>query len=179
VILPERKHVRLSPSERLAFRVLVEVILGTGMRISEALWLQRSAINFEIGEARVIGKGNKERTVFFSARSLEWLKAYLARRMDTHETVFLCKGGKPMIRHTAILWFRWFWLLSGVKKKITAHVLRHTVATTLLFNGCSIGNVKEILGHERLQTTCAYYLGTDIRAAKEAYLRCLRYDMPA
>jgi site-specific recombinase XerD len=83
-----------------------------------------------------------------------------------------------MRRHTAILWFRWFRHASGIKKKVTAHTLRHTVATTLLFNGCPISHVKEILGHERLQTTCTYYLGTDRRAAKAAYLRCLRYDAP-
>ena len=44
-------------------------------------------------------------------------------------------------------------------KPVTAHMLRHTVATTLLFNGCPIGHIKEILGHDRLITTCNFYLG--------------------
>ena len=50
------------------------------------------------------------------------------------------------------------------------------MATTLLFNGCPIGHIKEILGHERLETTCRYYLALDKRAAKEAHENFLRYD---
>lgn len=55
-------------------------------------------------------------------------------------------------------------------------VLRHTVAMTLLLNGCPIGHIKELLGHERLDTTCRYYLGVDLRAAKEAHRKFLRYE---
>jgi integrase/recombinase XerD len=54
-------------------------------------------------------------------------------------------------------------------KDVSAHILRHTVATTLLLNGWPIGHIKELLGHERLDTTCRYYLGLDKRAAKEAH----------
>jgi hypothetical protein len=53
-------------------------------------------------------------------------------------------------------------------KPVTAHMLRHTVATTLLFNGCPIGHIKDILGHHRLITTCNFYLAADKRAAKKA-----------
>ena len=53
--------------------------------------------------------------------------------------------------------------------QVTAHMFRHTVATTLLFNGCPIGHIKEILGHDRLITTCNFYLGVDKRAAKKAH----------
>lgn len=63
-----------------------------------------------------------------------------------------------------------------LRKKVTAHVLRHTVATTLLFDGCPIGHIKELLGHERLDTTCRYYFGVDVRAAKEAHRKFLRYE---
>ena len=50
------------------------------------------------------------------------------------------------------------------------------MATTLLFNGCPIGHIKELLGHERLDTTCRYYLGLDKRAAKEAHGKFLTYE---
>ena len=50
------------------------------------------------------------------------------------------------------------------------------MATTLLFNGCPIGHIKELLGHEQLDTTCRYYLAVDIRAAKAAHQKFLRYD---
>jgi integrase/recombinase XerD len=65
---------------------------------------------------------------------------------------------------------------AGLDKKVTAHILRHTMATTLLFNGCPIGHIKVALGHERLDTTCRYYLGLDLRAAKEAHQEFLKYD---
>ena len=61
-------------------------------------------------------------------------------------------------------------------KPVTAHMLRHTVATTLLFNGCPIGHIKEILGHNRLITTCNFYLGADKRAAKKAHQDFLDYE---
>jgi site-specific recombinase XerD len=61
----------------LRFRALVEVLLGTGMRISEALSLNRDSINFEKKEAKIIGKGSKERTVFFNDRSLDWVRYWL------------------------------------------------------------------------------------------------------
>jgi integrase/recombinase XerD len=65
--------------------------------------------------------------------------------------------------------FRRFARLARLKKRVTPHVLRHTMATTLLFNGCPIGHIKHLLGHERLDTTCRYYLGLDVRAAGEAH----------
>jgi len=65
---------------------------------------------------------------------------------------------------------------SGIAKRISPHILRHTMATTLLFNGCPIGHIKELLGHARLDTTCRYYLGLDQRAAKEAHQKFLRFE---
>ena len=59
---------------------------------------------------------------------------------------------------------------------IFAHMLRHTVATMLLFNGCPIGHIKDILGHDRLITTCNFYLGADKRAAKKAHQDFLDYE---
>src|SRR5271169_2038074 len=66
--------------------------------------------------------------------------------------------------------------LAGLNKPVRPHLLRHTAATQLLFNGCPVGHIKEILGHERLETTCRYYLGLDTRAAKLAHQRYLVYD---
>jgi integrase/recombinase XerD len=161
----------------LCFRTLVEVLLGTGVRISEALSLKRTSINFQTGEATIVGKGNKERVIFFSPRSLNWIKEYLMRRKDDGGSLFAVgRHGNPLTLATAITWFRRFRKMAGIKEKVTAHVLRHTVATTLLFNGCPIGHIKDILGHERLITTCNFYLGADKRAAKKAHQEFLDYD---
>jgi integrase/recombinase XerD len=72
--IPIRKGPRSFDMKWLCFRTLVEVLLGTGARISEALSLKRSSINFQTGEATIIGKGNKQRVIFFSPRSLGWVK---------------------------------------------------------------------------------------------------------
>src|SRR2546429_491614 len=80
--IPIRKGPRSFDMKWLCFRALVEVLLGTGARISEALSLKRSSINFQTGEATIIGKGNKQRVIFFSPRSLGWVKEYVSRRKD-------------------------------------------------------------------------------------------------
>src|SRR5215467_10737817 len=89
----------------LCFRALVEALLGTGMRISEALSLQRSSINFETGEAKIVGKGNKQRTVFFSSRALNWVKEYVTRREDHEEALFLSSWNRPLTFVTVQQWF--------------------------------------------------------------------------
>jgi integrase/recombinase XerD len=160
----------------LRFRTLVEVLLGTGMRIGETLSLNRKTINWEKREAKIIGKGNKERTVFFTKRSLDWITKYLERRNDTHEAIFVTK--EPISRLAVADVWRFFdrhRKLAKIDKKLTPHILRHTVATNLVFNGCPIVHVKEILGHERLDTTCKYYLGVDKEKAKKAHKQFLSF----
>ena len=162
----------------LRLRAIVETLLGSAMRISEVLSLNRDSIDFEHREARVIGKGNKERTVFFTDRALRWIKRYLQSRSDDCPALFVCQNGRTRLKRDD-LW-RYFdrhRKLAGIKKRVTPHILRHTAATQLLFNGCPIGHIKEILGHERLETTCRYYLGLDRRAAKAAHQKYLRYDV--
>ncbi len=175
--IPVRTGPRSFDMKWLCFRTLVEVLLGTGMRISEALSLKRASINFQTGEATIIGKGNKERVVFFSPRSLNWVKEYVTRRQDRGEALFVVgQRGNALQRETAHAWFRRFRNSIRFPKPVTAHMLRHTVATTLLFNGCPIGHIKEILGHDRLITTCNFYLGVDKRAAKKAHGKYLDYE---
>jgi integrase/recombinase XerD len=194
---PKREVVFLTPEEIEAFvatiplttykgdvhraglrlRTVVEALLGTAMRISELLSLNRDSIDFERREARIIGKGNKERSVFFTARALLWIRRYLDSRTDDCSALFVCQDGRTRLKRDD-LW-RYFdrhRKLAGIKKKVRPHILRHTAATTLLFNGCPIGHIKAILGHERLETTCRYYLGIDQRAAKRAHQKYLNYE---
>jgi integrase/recombinase XerD len=164
---------------RLRFRTLVEVLLGTGARISEVLSLNRSDLRWELKEAKIIGKGNKERTLFFTDRALLWLERYLAQRWDDDDALFVTQGEWPhrlMTRDRIKDTFAKYRIKSGITKRVSPHILRHTMATTLLFNGCPLGHIKELLGHERLDTTCRYYLGLDQRAAKAAHQEFLRYD---
>jgi integrase/recombinase XerC len=161
----------------LRFRALVEILLGSAMRIGEALSLDLSQIDFTTREARIIGKGNKPRTVFFTTRALDWVRRYLALRTDSEPALFVCLGGKGRLKREDI-WrpFSRYRKLAGINKPVTPHMLRHTAATHLLFNGCPVGHIKEILGHSRLETTCRYYLGLDLRAAKRAHQTFLVYE---
>ena len=177
IIAPDESWERVSAT-RLRFRALVEVLLGTGARISEVLSLSRHDISWERREAKIIGKGNKERVLFFTPRSLVWLERYLAHRWDDDEALFVTQGDSPRrlgsrdrIKDT----FAVYRARAGLAKRVSPHILRHTMATTLLFNGCPIGHIKEILGHERLDTTCRDYLGLDKRAAKDAHQTFLHY----
>lgn len=159
----------------LRFRALVEVLLGTAMRISEALSLNRDSIDFEKKEVKIIGKGNKERIVFFNDRSLRWVNFYMEQRKDDYEPLFVTHHGTRLNRADVSKIFQGYVKRSGINKKVTPHILRHTTATNLLFNGCPMAHIKEILGHERLETTCRYYLGLDRRKAKEAHKQYLNY----
>lgn len=162
------------------FRALVETLLATGMRITEALSLDRESIDRVRQEAVIIGKGNKQRTVFFTERALEWVDRYLALRTDSKPALFVSLNNtrltidavEPMFRRTR----RW----AGLDKAVTPHMLRHTAATNLLRNGCPIGHIKEILGHENLMTTCRYYLGIlDKVETKRAHARFSQIDVQA
>lgn len=168
------KGVRM---DGLRFRTLVEVLLGTGMRISEALSVNKDDIDFEKKEAKIIGKGSKERTVFFSDRSLDWVKYYLSCRKDESPALFVTQLGTRLSKMDINKVFARQKKIAGINKKITPHILRHTMATNLLFNGCPISHVKEILGHDRLETTCRYYLGLDKSKAKEAHSKFLDFKV--
>jgi site-specific recombinase XerD len=168
--------IRVNTWNGLRFRTLVEVLLGTGMRIGEVISLNRKTINWEKREAKIVGKGNKERTVFFTQKSLDWIVKFLEKRADTHEAIFVTRGAKSRLSRDDI--WRFFdrhRKLAKIYKKLTPHILRHTVATNLIFNGCPIVHVKEILGHERLDTTCKYYLGVDKEKAKAAHKQYLNF----
>jgi integrase/recombinase XerD len=155
------------------FRALVETLASTGMRISEALSLNREMINFERKEAIIIGKGNKQRTVFFTDRALQWITRYLDLRNDSDPALFLTLNGKRLSIDSVEPKFRRNCKWAGMEKRVTPHMIRHTTATNLLRNGCPVGFIKEILGHEQLETTCRYYLGImnkkDTQKAHEAY----------
>lgn len=137
--------------------------------------IRRTSLNILTGEAKIIGKGNRERVIFFTPRALAWTKEYLNCRRDQSEWLFARANGQAIGYDMVRFAFRFVRRRAGLVKKVTAHILRHTCATILLFNGCPIGHIKEILGHERLITTCQYYLGVDKKAAKDAHRKFLQF----
>src|SRR5687768_11643571 len=146
------------------------------MRIGEVLSLDRASVDFTVQEARIVGKGNKQRTVFFTASALQRIDRFLEIRTDEHPALFVTLDGNRRLGRPDI-WrpFDRYRKVAGINKPVTPHLLRHTAATQLLFDGCPVGHIKEILGHERLETPCRYYLGLDRRAAKLAHQKFLVY----
>lgn len=76
------------PLARLRFRALVEVLLGTAARISEVLSLDRRDVDSESREVKIVGKGKKQRVLFFTDRALEWVGRYLGCRRDDEQPLF-------------------------------------------------------------------------------------------
>jgi integrase/recombinase XerD len=157
-------------------RALIEILYASGMRISEALSLNRNQINWELRETHIIGKGNKPRKVYFTDEALHWLREYLSYRYDDHPALFVIQNDQPKRLEAHGTWrrFRRYAQRAGLGKRVYPHMLRHTMATTLLANGCPIGHIKALLGHEHLATTCKYYLGiisdAEAKAAHEKYI---------
>lgn len=161
---------------QVCFRALVETLAATGMRISEALALNTDSVDLSKGEAVVIGKGNKQRTVFFTERAISWINRYLALRNSAIQPLFATSIGHRLQVSSVQARFRRASdpLFKRSGKRVTPHILRHTAATTLLQRGCPIGHIKEILGHNNLETTCRFYLGqltkAEVRRAFDSYM---------
>lgn len=173
-----RESIDIKPIYGLRFRVLVEVLLATGMRISEALSLNQTSIDFTQGEARIIGKGNKERVVFFTQESFDWIRQYLQRRTDKNPALFITTGENPkrLTNQDLTRYFKRQRILAGINKKLTPHILRHTFVSHLVFNSCPFSEIKSLAGHLLLDTTVKFYAGlTDNERAKEAHSKYLHY----
>jgi integrase/recombinase XerD len=153
------------------------LLLATGMRISEALSLKRDTFEADQKETEVVGKGNLKRDVFFSPRCRFWVKQYLAKRYDDNPWLFITTG-YPVRKWAQADISRFFILLkrkAGITKKLTPHILRHTFCTNLLHHGADITHIKDLAGHQDIQTTARYYLGKDKTVLRQIVDRCLDY----
>jgi integrase/recombinase XerD len=148
------------------------------MRISECLSLDRTSVDFKTKECLVIGKGSKQRTVFFTEESISWIKQYLERRIDKNPALFVTTGKIPkrLTNQDNTRYFKRQRIIAGINKKITPHILRHCFASHLAMNGAPFTEIKNLCGHSRLETTITYYIGiTDKAKAKEAHAQYLHY----
>ncbi|HZU74689.1 MAG TPA: site-specific tyrosine recombinase [Acidimicrobiales bacterium] len=149
-------------------RAILELLYGTGMRISELTGLSLGDLMLADGLVRVFGKGSKERMVpvgSFARRALEdWLGAggrdlvaprRWARRGDA-EAVFLNARGGRLSRQGAWGIVRHYGSRAGLADRLTPHVLRHSCATHMLDHGADIRSVQELLGHASIATTQVY-----------------------
>jgi integrase/recombinase XerD len=162
-------------------RALVELLLSTGMRISEALSLTRELFEVDCKETEIVGKGKRKRHIFFSLRCRLWVREYLSRRVDDDPALFVTTG-YPVRKFQRADVHRFFANLrrkTGLAKRLTPHILRHTYCTNLRNNGADISYIKDLAGHQSIQTTARYYLGKDTNVLRRVVDNCLRYDLAA
>ena len=150
-------------------RALVELLYGAGLRVSEAVGLERSAVDLERRFVRCIGKGSKERIVPIGREAVDALRRYLARgrpHLDRrHRTeLFLNAQGGALTRAGAFLILRRLAGSAGLDpERVHPHLLRHSFATHLLEGGADLRSVQEMLGHADLSTTERYTHVSDRR----------------
>lgn len=143
--------------QRLRDVAIMELLYASGIRRAELVGLDLSDVDVDRRRMRVIGKGNKQRTVFLNHAAAEAIRAYLGvRPRSADEALFLSRRKTRLSHRQAWVIFREFAQLSGLAKHVTPHVMRHSFATHLLENGADIMTIKELLGHESLSTTQIY-----------------------
>ena len=137
--------------------VLIELLYSTGIRVGELIKLNISDINFEDRSCKVFGKGNKQREVYFDARTKIHLKQYINTRQDENEALFVSKN-KPYQRLSIAgieLIVRKIGLETEINK-VHPHKFRRTLATMAIDKGMPIEQVQKLLGHVKIETTMHY-----------------------
>lgn len=157
-----------SDLKALRDRAILELLFSTGLRVSELCSLDRD-LDLKKDEFSVRGKGEKVRLVFLSEAAKSALRAYLDKRQDVSDALFVnlktkMQKGRDVDRLTPRSMERiikHYAAKAGITKKVTPHTLRHSFATDLLQNGADIRAVQTMLGHSNIATTQIYTHVTD------------------
>lgn len=152
---------------------IIDLLSSTGMRIGEMVLLNRNDIDFNERECIVFGKGNKERLVYFDARTKIHLKNYLDSRVDSNDALFVSIR-KPYKRITiggVEARLRKFGRMLNIKK-VHPHKFRRTLATIAIDKGMPIEQVQQLLGHKRIDTTLQYAMvkQSNIKMSHKKYI---------
>lgn len=136
---------------------IINMLSSTGMRIGEMVRLRRDDINFNERECLVLGKGNKERIVYFDARTKIHLQNYLEQRIDNNPYLFVSANVNARALSAGAIEA----MLRKLGKKLSIpkvhpHKFRRTLATTAIDKGMPIEQVQQLLGHQKIDTTLQY-----------------------
>lgn len=153
--------------ENIRDLALLDFLYCTGCRVSEVSRLDIADIDFEQKECVVLGKGNKERTVYLSEVAAMHLQEYLSTRKDMSEALFVGKGSGRLTKNGIEARLKQIGKAAGVEN-VHPHRYRRTLATNLLDRGMNIQDVAQILGHADLKTTQVYCFISQVNV-KAAY----------
>ena len=173
VLTDENIEVLRDSCQELRDIAMIDLLLSTGMRVGELVKINREDIDFQERQCVVFGKGNKEREVYFNARTKIHLKRYLEQRTDTNPALFVSLH-EPHTRLT----------ISGVEvrlrqlgkrvnlNKVHPHKFRRTLATMAIDKGMPIEQVQKMLGHVKIDTTLHYAMvnQANVKAAHRKFL---------
>lgn len=142
--------------------LIIEFLYATGLRVSELVSIKINDLDLNNKKFKVLGKGNKERIVFFKACNEDLFLFYLNKSRPNilngnfSDYLFTSKSGEALTTRTIENIVKKYTNNKDIKSKVTPHTLRHTYATDLLNNGADIRSVGELLGHSSLSTTQIY-----------------------
>lgn len=155
--------IDLSTPEGMRNRAMLEVLYGSGVRVSELVDLRLNNIYFDEGFLRVVGKGNKERLVPVGRDARKYLQLYIEEvrvhvsiKKGNERYVFLNRRGSKLTRVMIFTIIKNLARQIGLKKTISPHTFRHSFATHLIEGGADLRAVQEMLGHESITTTEIY-----------------------
>ena len=144
-------------------KTIIEILYGTGIRVSELIELKISNIFFKENLIRVLGKGDKERFVPIGLKAKKSIIDYINNNRkyqkieeSSNDILVLSKYGKKITRHMIFTLIKNISKKSGITKKISPHTFRHSFASHLLKNGADLRTIQLILGHENITTTEIY-----------------------
>lgn len=165
------EQIDVSTPTGLRDRAILELLFSSGLRVSELTNLNRDHINTKRREFMVRGKGQKDRPIFISQTTADWVERYLTTRQDSLPPLFIsysknveASNSGDYRRLTARSIQRMvskYARLAGITKHVSPHTLRHSFATDLLMNGADIRSVQSMLGHSNISTTQIYTHVTD------------------
>jgi len=155
-------------SAGLRDRAILQLLFSTGLRVSELCALSIDDVDLSRDEFSVRGKGDKVRVVFLSPEAKKAISEYLKSRKDMHDALFVQYGKNVKAAKDIRLSpravqrsLKVYAAKSGITRKVTPHVIRHSFATDLLSNGADLRSVQALLGHANIGTTQIYTHVTD------------------
>lgn len=169
-------QIDLSSNEGHRNRAIIEMLYGSGLRVSELVNLQLSNMYRQEGYMLIHGKGSKQRLVPISPEAEKWFqfwmedRAHLDIKPQFKDIAFLNRYGRQLTRAMIFTIIKRLTTAAGIHKTVSPHTLRHSFATHLLQNGADLRIIQQLLGHENITTT-EIYTHIDIQDLRKAILQ--------